>query len=141
METQFASWPGTSVHSEQASLSGAQKSLCSCFVLFLSEEEQKTKWVDATWCLFEDSSLIQARHELTFFILVPFTPVVMVCAASPEGLSGHAYVCIFLEIAHIREFVPALGEKIPNIGIFQPSLKVSKARLDVTLSNLICCLI
>lgn len=88
------------------------------FVLFLSEEEQKTKWVDATWCLFEDSSLIQARHELTFFILVPFTPVVMVCATSPEGLSGHAYVCIFLEIAHIREessYQP-LGRKSPILG-------------------------
>lgn len=43
----------------------------------MGKTKKKPKWVDAIWCLLEDSSLIQARHELMISRLIPLTLVVM----------------------------------------------------------------
>lgn len=84
------SGPSRLVQSEQARLFGGHMGLCSCFVLFLPREEQRTKWVDAIWCLLEDSSLSQARHELMISTLVLISSLNCNTYRKPKGEEGNS---------------------------------------------------
>lgn len=70
------SGPGRLVQREQAkSIWDPDETVQLLYVISVTRKA-KTKMGGCHWCLLEDSSLIQARHELMISGLVPLTPVV-----------------------------------------------------------------